>query len=384
MSEPIVQLTANDFEDAMDFLNLVFSVHGPHDFARLLPKVYRPTDEHMQHNYAIKRNGRIRAMVGLFPMTLVIGGTFLKLAGIGGVSSHPNDRGMGHMKRLMQHCVEVMKADNYQLSWLDGQRQRYGYFGYETCGQRISANFEKANIKHLNYEPDSVQFIKVDKNDLEWLRHINVLHENQPIHVRRSAHDFYHFATSWKSSLYIAVEDQTHILGYLIYQHAQQKLTECVAVSKTATERMLHAWISASENEPWWVNIPPIQHDVFAAITSICEFPQVTPLGCWQIFDWPRVLSATLALKNQYSDPMDGSVTVEIPKVGTLLLEVREEKVSCQWVSNEPDLTLDSSTAMRLFFGPLSASSVAHLPGSAKILEAWCPLPLYLSRPDWV
>ncbi len=384
MSAAIIQLTANDFEDAMDFLNLVFSVHGPHDFARLLPKVYRPTDEHMQHNYAIKRDGRIRAIVGLFPMTLAIGGVALKLAGIGGVSSHPNDRGLGHMKRLMQHCVEVMETQGYDLSWLDGQRQRYAHFGYETCGQRISANFEKANIKHLLQEPATLQFIKIEKSDHNWLRHINNLYEKQPFRTCRSAIDFFHYATSWKSSLYIAVEDQKHILGYLISESAQNKITECVAVSPAATQHMLQNWISATENEPWWINIAPIQNDVFNAITSICEYPQITPSGCWQIFDWQAVLSATLSLRHQFSNLMEGNVIVEITGVGVFQLEVRPGKAVCRKVETRPDLTLNSQTAMRLFFGPLSASSVMKLAGPARLLEAWCPLPLYLSRPDWV
>jgi predicted acetyltransferase len=151
MSEPIVQLTANDFEDAMDFINLVFSVYFPIDFPQILPKLYKPSDEYMAHNFAIKRHGKIRAMIGVFPIELIIGGIPLKLAGIGNVSSHPNDRGQGHMKRLMQHCLHVMKAEKYDLSWLSGNRQRYNYFGYEVCGSTCVFHVTKENIQH-SYE----------------------------------------------------------------------------------------------------------------------------------------------------------------------------------------------------------------------------------------
>ena len=69
MSERIVQLTAADFEEAMDLLNYTFSYsHGPHDFPSLLPKLYRPTDEHMGCNYAIRRDGRLVAAVGVFSL----------------------------------------------------------------------------------------------------------------------------------------------------------------------------------------------------------------------------------------------------------------------------------------------------------------------------
>ena len=44
MSHQIIQLSAEDFEEGMDFLNLVFGQHAPHDFARMLPSIYRPFD----------------------------------------------------------------------------------------------------------------------------------------------------------------------------------------------------------------------------------------------------------------------------------------------------------------------------------------------------
>ncbi len=39
MTNSIIQLTANDFEEAMDFLNLVFSAYNPHDFATIMRRV---------------------------------------------------------------------------------------------------------------------------------------------------------------------------------------------------------------------------------------------------------------------------------------------------------------------------------------------------------
>ena len=49
----------------MDLLNYAFSFsHGPHDFPSLLPKIYRPTEELMRCNYAIRRDGRLVAAVG--------------------------------------------------------------------------------------------------------------------------------------------------------------------------------------------------------------------------------------------------------------------------------------------------------------------------------
>ena len=106
MNERIVQLTAADYGEAMDLLNYAFSFsHGPHDFPSLLPKIYRPTEELMSCNYAIRRDGRLVAAVGIFPLTWHVGGAELRVACIGGVSTHPQYRGRGLMRALMRHCV---------------------------------------------------------------------------------------------------------------------------------------------------------------------------------------------------------------------------------------------------------------------------------------
>ena len=63
--EELVRLTAEDYEQAMDFLDLVFSQAGrPHRFERMLPRMCKPDDGHMGKHLAIKVDGRIAAMLG--------------------------------------------------------------------------------------------------------------------------------------------------------------------------------------------------------------------------------------------------------------------------------------------------------------------------------
>ncbi len=71
----IVKLRACDYDDALDFLDFVFSkAYGPTHFGAMLPLCYRPTDEHMGHNFAVRENGKIRGIVGLFPAQLRVDG----------------------------------------------------------------------------------------------------------------------------------------------------------------------------------------------------------------------------------------------------------------------------------------------------------------------
>ncbi|HBP38977.1 MAG TPA: hypothetical protein DD640_09625, partial [Clostridiales bacterium] len=155
---PVERLGPADFDEAMDLLNLVFSMSSrPHDFARILPKIYRPDELSMRANLAIRREGKIRAIVGLFPMDLSVGGQILKSGGIGGVATHPRETGSGMMKQLMNTALAEMKAGGFALSVLGGQRQRYGYYGYEKAGSSLHFDLSKTNIRHFyrdRPEPD--------------------------------------------------------------------------------------------------------------------------------------------------------------------------------------------------------------------------------------
>lgn len=122
MSEPVItRLQAADFDEAMDFLNLVFSMaYRPHDFARMLPILYRPTEAQMACNRALRIQGRIRAVVGVFPMVWAVGDARLNVAGIGGVAVHPADRGQGYMRDLMARCMADIRKGGFALSYLGG------------------------------------------------------------------------------------------------------------------------------------------------------------------------------------------------------------------------------------------------------------------------
>ena len=67
MSTAIARLTPADFEEAMDVLNFSFGFEHPHNFETLLPVLYHPGAEAMSWNWALREEGSIRAIVGVFP-----------------------------------------------------------------------------------------------------------------------------------------------------------------------------------------------------------------------------------------------------------------------------------------------------------------------------
>ncbi|NQS89615.1 GNAT family N-acetyltransferase [Patescibacteria group bacterium] len=72
-------------------------------------------------------------LVGIFPLTGVVGDAEIRIGGIGGVATLPEFRGKGYMSNLMECSIQKMTEDKYSISILWGDRQRYTNFGKEDC-----------------------------------------------------------------------------------------------------------------------------------------------------------------------------------------------------------------------------------------------------------
>ena len=81
---------------------------------------------------------------------------------------------------------------------------------------------------------------------------------------------------------------------------------------------------------------------------------------------------------------MEGVVSVSIEDYGVLEIEVNDNEADCHLVSGTAAIECDSLLAHRLLFGPLKPSEVIELPAAARLLDAWCPLPLYWPTQDRV
>ena len=384
MSEEIVRLTAADFEDGMDFLNLVFGAYGPQNFETLLPAIYQPTEEWMSCNWAVRKDDKIRAIVGLFPIQWRIGETTFKVAGIGGVSTHPKSRGAGYMKRLMSRCLDEMRDDGYHLSYLGGQRQRYQYYGYERCGVSNSFTLSKSNLRHCFADDPDIRFDPLKEEDAERLAKAHQLHDARPLHCLRSPENFHNHLRNWHRRPHAALDREDRMVGYLVASEKGDQIDELVGDDDAISMRMLRAW--AADRADWEVSIsvPPVHTSLAHLLGQCCESTSLRAAGNWLIFAWVELIDTLLKMRLLSGPLLEGRVVVDIQKYGSLALQVEGEQATCERTDDEPTLQCDPPTAMRLFFGPLPPSKVMPLPPQATLLEQWCPLPLYWPRQDGV
>jgi predicted acetyltransferase len=382
MGNEICRLGANDFEEAIDFINMVFSLSGgPTDFIKLLPVYYKPTEEHMRCHHVIKSNGKIRALVGVYPGNLKVGDTTLKIARVGAVSAHPYYRQQGFMKELMNFSSDFIKQEGYDMGFLMGLRHRYMYYGYEKCGFRLLFRFNRHSMKHCGIPSGNVEIRLVTNDDISLIKYYKALHDRQIMHVLRSEEDFYDICLSWESKLY-GIFRKGEPVGYMISDKSHY-IPEIFTENAETTLEAIAAFYASGMTGDITLSANPADQELCHALGGICESVEIKDLHNWCIYNWESVISVYFDIKNRITPLPDGRIVIGIRDYGNLCISVNNGTTQCEITQESAALSLERADAARMLFGPLSPSLVMKLPKDALILDRWCPLPLYVSIQDF-
>jgi ribosomal protein S18 acetylase RimI-like enzyme len=378
----VERLRPEDHEEALDFLNLVFGGSAPEgDFERMLPLCYRPRD--IPCNVAVREDGRIRAIVGLFERDWLVAGRQLRLGCIGGVSTHPRVRGRGHMRGLMDHCLRQMADEGVDASWLGGQRQRYLRFGYERCGVRVRMSVDPDNVARAGVPSGGLVFEPLAADHDDRLDAVWALHDRQPIRHPRSRESLHGYLVAWHSEPWVALDAGGAVVGYLVADARSGAVSELVAPDDLALQ-MVCAWVTRQGRRADLV-LSPAAAGAVHRIGAVCATATLAASGNWRVFRWVPVLSALLTARASLGPVVAGEVRIGIDGDRGLCLAcdgVAFDVTACPVAA--ADLHLDAPTAMRTLFGPLRPSQVQALPQAAAVLDQWCPLPAYWAVQDGV
>jgi len=96
-------------------------------------------------------------------------------------------------------------------------------------------------------------------------------------------------------------------------------------------------------------------------------------------------VDALLKAQHAATPLISGTVVVGVDDLSLRMrLTVDGHQARCEQCDDSTDLSTNAPEMTRLLFGPLPPSSVMPLADSARILSAWCPLPLGISPQDKV
>lgn len=364
-------------EEILDFIDLVFSQQGaPHDFAKLLPKVYAHPGFAPLHAVAVQE-GRIRAVIGMLPVALRYrDGGLLQGGGIGSVSVHGRSRGEGHMKALMRMQIEEARRRSYDFLVLGGQRQRYGYFGFEKGGTELAFFLNGANLRHALGEADAdkVRFRPLEDPNDPALPGVAALQESQPCYCQRDPALLLDILRSYGSVPYAVEDGETGALaGYL--SALDGDVTELMLTDESLCAPVLKRWGAAHPS--FSVRVWDGQEQRAAYLRTVAENYSIRDGEMFLILNWPRVLAAALRFQCACRPLPEGRRVFAIGDDSPLCLQVKEGKPSVFLTDETPDRTLTDKEAFSLLFSPLSA-----LTADDPLLRAWLPLPLSLLIAD--
>lgn len=357
----------------IDFANYVFShKNRPHDFKRLLPKVYGDHVSAMETatHYVARDEGGIRALVAMLPLDMRVLESTLRLGLVGTVSVHPYARGQGHMKRLMGDMLADARRRNLDMLVLGGQRQRYGYFGFERAGFFLHCVVCRDNLRHVVGDADvsGFTFERFTGDDPEDLAFVDRLCQARSSYILRPEDKLPDILRTWDNECDIIRRNGERI-GYVSGAILEIGLTD-----EALLPLVLRALFAAKGFKDVTLSVAPYETERIRALRPLWEECSLQPLEMVNVLNWQRVLSALLRLKASYTRLSDGRVTLAIDG-GKYLLEVRDGRPAVSAWDGEAELTLGHLEATQLLFGLESAVCPHPLPG-------WLPLPFFMSSAD--
>ena len=364
--------TASEKDEIIDFINYVFSqAKFPHDFRVLTPKSYGDNAKELGAvHYLAKCDGKIKALVATRIIDVNVGGKTLRYGLIGNVSVHPYSRGEGHMKHLMAMAKDDAKERGVDVLVLGGQRQRYGYFGYELGGTVYSYTVTKTNLRHCLGDTDTscVTFATLEEKDVFFAKS---LYERNVFHAIRPEDEFVDIVHTWNKQCRMIYKDNVPV-GY-VYGNFEEVVLE----DEKDYPLVLKAFFEEEALSEINIRIAPWQKERKDFLMNLCEGCSVQHVEMLNVLNWEKVLDAFFSFKSRCFSLEDGKQNLRIDG------EAFELKVSggaasvtktdkCDGQTHE----LDHMQAQRLIF------SLATVMNPDENRLNWFPLHFYLDSPD--
>lgn len=368
--------TEADREKYIDFANMVFScAHVPHDFQKLIPKVYDPAQQTAyMHNIAVRDDGSIRGMVAVMPGVFNVLDARLKYGYVGTVSVHPYSRGEGHMKKLMAMAIDGMEADGVDIAMLGGLRQRYEYFGFTGGGVSRVHRVTRTNLRHTlgDASTEHIAITDVGSDAGETIAKCCALYAGRRAFSSRTTEDFFIISQTWNQILK-AVSIDGIFAGYMTANG--EDISEIMLNNWDNTALVLKKYVEISSAKALNLRTGEYETDLNRALARIEETAYIAHCEKLRIFNFPKVIGALLKLKASYAPLADGVRSFVIDgKPMTVRVQSGHVEATEELLEGAEELT--AMQAQRMFLGIDGELLVGYLP------LGWAPLPLYMSHQD--
>jgi len=294
MKYQITQLTKADYPEAMLFLSMAYNgIEDIDDLPTQMPIVFRPTEEQMNCHYAIKIDGKIRSMLGIYTCEMVAGNDKLKLAQIGSMATEVAYRNQKMMTNLLSFAVEKIKNEQFDLAYAVGNKSLFSDHGFERMGSKIHFWAYPSNLKHCKINQENLSFEKPDEIDLETAKLLNGLYQKQTTYLNREDKDFWSICKTGRCKPYLAKKDGK-LVGYFVVDKNGESIKEIVAESVAMNLSMQKEFFKGGLD----IHLPPTERELSRELLNTSQGTNLVDNDNWKIFNFAQVLSVFLKITN--------------------------------------------------------------------------------------
>ena len=387
------KLTAKDYDELLELLNFTFATKYGRavDFLCEQPKMWVRDDEHMQKHLGVYEDGKLAAVVGIYPLPAVIDGTDVLFATTGNVATHPSYEGRGYFTKLFTEIMRELDTIDADAARLGGARQRYGRFGFEPGGALHKFTITETNYKKCYAKDPDVTFRQVNLGDTCELKFINELSKKSLMYIKRSSEDNYRdvfLALSSKHARPYIAERCGEPIGYLTAYGDNQfvgfsdygcHIAEIRAHSPEDFYSISMCW-QAAVGKPIEVPVSPFMKEELRIISKVAESHYMLSPSHFKFRKFENAADALMRVKAKTVDMPEGELILEIADYGKICLYNKGGRAGCEKTSAPSLITLNKNDAARLLFGIHAPEAVCDLP---YIARAFLPLPLTWNTNDY-
>ena len=358
-----------ELEKCKDFANLVFGI----DFSKLLPKVYG-VDPVMHAAHYIADCGEIKGLVAVLGDRLTVGETVLKTGYVGSVSVHPDSRGQGLMMKLMDLANSDMLQNGTDIAFLNGNRQRYQYYGFVPAGATYFFNVNTDNLTHAlpNVPIDHIRFEELRAGS-EMEQKARELYRSRPVHFERA--EFAVLCNSNYQKPY-AVLDGDGFIGYVVTNDDKNSWAEVCVENGEHLDMTINAWMVQNQVKSLQIYLPEWERELRRHLSCYASGMSRGYSVQARIFCFRRVAEAYLKIKARIGGISDGYMAFDI-EGQRFEITVKNGEVTVKEGGENP-LKLTAYEANRLMLLPMEYEDMPNVP------YGWFPLGIFVapSSPD--
>ncbi len=373
-------LTKKDVKGFLALLNNVWPSQYP--FQENWPHTSLPDPKKFKEHLLLKEDGFVAAHVGIYPQECKVHGSILKSGSIGGVATHEKARGKGYMSVLLKRALELLHERKYDISWLGGDRKRYGYFGWE-CGGRVSKF-----ITAPRYFPEcKTREVRKYSGESRYLKQLIRLHSAEEFGQKRSAALDKLLYGRRKRDTWLALENDK-VLAYLTlgtkHSDEQARVLECGGSLEELKPLIKHAFekLGFKRLEAVTPSFPNRCKEFFNSLSWGDKSDDFYGDGCVKIINLPATLKKferQMNLKAK-SSVLSGRHEVTLVMEGTgqsATIEAAGKRVRVTANPAKIKMVLNEHEMVKLLFPLSKPSEWMKLPAGAEFLDILFPLDFY-------